>query len=293
MVKASLSRIALGLEYNGSAFCGWQHQTQGCGVQDALEQALSTLAGQAIAVVAAGRTDAGVHATGQVVHFDTDAKRPLTAWVRGVNAFLPDSVAVLWAHPVNAEFHARFSATARSYRYVLLNRPVRSALHSGQIGWYCAPLDVDSMRQAAASLVGEHDFSSFRAAECQAKSPVRRLRWLQVVRQGENILFELTANGFLHHMVRNIVGALVYVGAGKYPPDWIAELLQQRDRTRAAPTFAAAGLQLCHVAYDAHWGLPVSPEPSWTAGEPSQPCAADDAGRVMITLEHCHGANAY
>lgn len=253
-----MKRIALGLEYNGSPFCGWQHQPQGCGVQDALEHALSQIAGHAVPVVAAGRTDTGVHATEQIVHFDVSIERPLTAWVRGANAFLPDGVAVLWAQPVDADFHARFSAISRSYRYDLLNHPVRPALNAGQVGWCHAPLDVARMQQAAALLVGEHDFSAFRAAECQAKSPVRVLKQLNVSRQGNLIVFELTANAFLHHMVRNIVGALVYVGQGKNPPEWIADLLQQRDRTRAAPTFAAAGLHLCHVEYDAKWDFPDS-----------------------------------
>lgn len=253
-----MKRIALGLEYNGSQFCGWQHQPQGCGVQDALERALSQIAGHAVPVVAAGRTDTGVHATEQIVHFDVSIERPLTAWVRGVNAFLPAGVAVLWAQSVNPDFHARFSAVSRSYRYDLLNHPVRPALNAGQVGWYHAPLDVARMQQAAALLIGEHDFSAFRAAECQANSPVRVLRQLDVSRHGNLIVFELTANAFLHHMVRNIVGALVYVGQGKYPPEWIADLLQQRDRTRAAPTFAAAGLHLCHVEYNAVWGLPDS-----------------------------------
>lgn len=256
MAEELVNRIALGIEYNGSRFCGWQRQPQRCSVQDAIEQALARLTGRTVAVVAAGRTDAGVHATGQVVHFDTPANWPLTAWVRGVNAFLPESVAVLWAHPVDREFHARFSAIARSYRYVLLNHPVRPALNAGMVGWYHKPLDETLMQKAADFLIGEHDFSSFRAAECQANTPVRTLRRLRVARADEQIVFELTANAFLQHMVRNIVGALVYVGAGKQPPAWIVELLRQRDRTRAAPTFAADGLHLCHVAYDEVWGLP-------------------------------------
>ena len=251
-----MKRIALGIEYNGSQFCGWQHQPQGCGVQDALERALAQIAGHPVPVVAAGRTDTGVHATAQVVHFDIDVERPLTAWVRGVNTFLPDGVAVLWAQLVNQNFHARFSATARSYRYVLLNHPVRPALNSGQVGWYHAPLDVELMQQAAQLLLGEHDFSAFRAAECQAHSPVRVLQQMNVIKQGNQIIFELTANAFLHHMVRNIVGALVYVGQGKYPPGWVGELLHQRDRTLSAPTFSAAGLHLCRVEYDAVWELP-------------------------------------
>ncbi|MHB1678300.1 MAG: tRNA pseudouridine(38-40) synthase TruA [Sulfuriferula sp.] len=294
MAKEILNRIALGVEYNGSRFCGWQRQPQGCGVQNILEQALAKLMGQAVGVVAAGRTDTGVHATGQIVHFDTDKNWPLSAWVRGVNAFLPDSVAVLWAHPVSEDFHARFSATARSYRYVLLNHPVRPALSTGQVGWYHAPLDVGLMQQAAELLAGEHDFSSFRAAECQAKSPIRVIRRLRVVRLGEHIIFELTANAFLQHMVRNIVGALVYVGAGKRPPCWMTELLQQRDRTLAAPTFSAAGLQLCHVAYDAIWGLPNDLAP-WIAVTPLQTNQANpDEGRRFNSMqEYQRDTNAY
>ncbi len=254
-------RIVLGVEYNGAQFCGWQHQPQGCGVQDALEFALAQIAGQPVAVVAAGRTDTGVHATLQVVHFDVDVTRPLSAWVRGVNSFLPAGVAVLWAHPVSEQFHARFSALTRSYRYVLLNHPIRPALQSGQVGWYHVPLDVVLMQQAAQYLIGEHDFSAFRAAECQANTPVRHMSELRVSRQEHQIIFNLTANAFLHHMVRNIIGALVYVGQGKQPPSWMQHLLQQRDRTQSAPTFAAAGLHLCHVSYDAQWDLPSSRSP--------------------------------
>lgn len=251
-------RIALGVEYNGIQFCGWQHQPQGCGVQDALERALAQIAGHPVAVVAAGRTDTGVHASEQVVHFDIDVSRPLSAWVRGVNSFLPAGVAVLWAHPVNDQFHARFSALTRSYRYILLNHPIRPALSAGQVGWYHAPLDVTLMQQAAQYLIGEHDFSAFRAAECQANTPVRIVSELRVSQHRHEIIFNLTANAFLHHMVRNIVGALVYVGQGKHPPSWMQHLLQQRDRTQSAPTFAAAGLHLCHVSYDAQWHLPCS-----------------------------------
>lgn len=276
MAEESVNRIVLGIEYNGSGFCGWQRQPQACSVQDAVEQALSRLTRRPVAVVAAGRTDAGVHATGQVVHFDTPADRPLTAWVRGVNAFLPDSVAVLWAHPVSGEFHARYSATSRSYRYVLLNHPVRPALNTGMVGWYHKPLSVTCMQQAADWLIGEHDFSSFRAAECQANTPVRTLHRLRVERTGSQIVFELTANAFLQHMVRNIVGALVFVGAGKQSPVWMADLLQQRDRTRAAPTFAAAGLHLCHVGYDEIWGLP-------------NPVAADMSGTSTASRLFCSG----
>jgi tRNA pseudouridine38-40 synthase len=217
---------------------------------------VAAIAGEPIGVTAAGRTDRGVHARGQVVHFDTSASRPDTAWVRGVNAFLPESVAVLWARTVDAEFHARFSALARTYRYRLINRPVRPALAARYAGWYHAPLDVEAMRAAARALIGEHDFSAFRAAECQAKTPVRTLHSLVIEQQAERIDFVVRGNAFLHHMVRNIVGSLVYVGAGKQAPGWIAELLASRDRTKAAPTFAPEGLYLERIDYDAKWGLP-------------------------------------
>lgn len=251
-----MRRIALGLEYAGDGFCGWQTQPAGGSVQDALEHALAVIAARAIPVVCAGRTDAGVHATAQVVHFDTDVERPVTAWVRGVNAHLPDTVAVRWAAEVDDNFHARFSATARHYRYLLLNRPVRSALHANRAGWYHAPLDIASMQAAADCLVGEHDFSSFRAAECQAASPVRTLRTMRVQGQGEWLIFDLVGNAFLHHMVRNIVGALVYVGKGTLSQADFISLLAARDRRLAPPTFSAAGLYLCGVEYPANWSLP-------------------------------------
>ena len=249
-------RVALGLEYDGSHFCGWQTQPEACAVQDALETALSQIASELIVVASAGRTDSGVHAWAQVVHFDTTAQRPESAWVRGVNALLPPSVAVCWARVVAPTFHARFSAQARRYRYLLLNRPTRPAMASGRVGWFHAPLDLESMREAAGFLIGEHDFSAFRAAECQAKTPVRTLSELSIQRQNECLIFDLRANAFLHHMVRNIVGALVYVGKGKHPPDWVAELLQARERKFAAPTFAPDGLYLSGVEYAAHWGIP-------------------------------------
>ena len=235
-------RIALNLEYEGITFHGWQSQPDGNTVQDAVERALSAVAAERINTIAAGRTDAGVHALGQVVHFDTTAIRPLSAWVRGCNAHLPPAVAVRWASQVDGNFHARFSARARRYRYVLLNHSVRPALMHDRVGWHHAPLDIESMRRAMKHLVGEHDFSSFRAAECQATSPVRVLYEAEVSRHGEFLIFDFRANGFLHHMVRNIVGTLVYVGDGRQQSGWLAELLQGRDRTRAAPTFPAAGL---------------------------------------------------
>jgi tRNA pseudouridine38-40 synthase len=249
-------RIALGIEYDGSRFLGWQTQAEGGAVQDALEPALAAISGAAVSVTCAGRTDRGVHAREQVVHFDTDAERPDSAWIRGVNALLPDSVAVLWSQRVNADFSARYSARARTYRYVLLNRAVRPALMARYAGWFHSPLNEQSMRAAAAHLVGEHDFSAFRSAECQAKSPVRTLHSLQIERRGERIDFVLRANAFLHHMVRNIVGTLVYVGKGKHTPQWAREILDSRERSRAAPTFQAEGLYLEGVEYEARWNLP-------------------------------------
>ena len=251
-------RIVLGLEYCGVGFCGWQSQPQGCGVQDALEAAVSAIAGGKTVVTAAGRTDTGVHAAFQVAHFDVTVDRPLTAWVRGVNSHLPAGVAVLWAREVSEAFHARFAATQRGYRYVLLNHPVRPGLNHGLIGWHHRPLDADAMNRAAAQLIGLHDFSAFRAAECQAKSPVKELRLARIERRGDYLLCDFQADGFLHHMVRNLMGSLVQVGAKVQPPEWMGELLQSRDRTLAAPTFDAAGLYLTHIRYPAHFALPES-----------------------------------
>ncbi|OFZ70464.1 MAG: tRNA pseudouridine(38-40) synthase TruA [Betaproteobacteria bacterium RBG_16_58_11] len=251
-------RIALGLEYDGSHFCGWQTQTNACAVQDALEAALAGIACEPISTASAGRTDTGVHALAQVVHFDTQALRPESAWVRGVNALLPPAVSVRWAREVAPEFHARFSAQARRYRYLLLNRPVRPGLAAGRVGWYHAPLDLDAMQSAAKQLLGEHDFSAFRAAECQAKTPVRTLTELNIRRVNDLLVFDLRANAFLHHMVRNIIGGLVYVGKGKHEPEWLGEILAGRDRKLAAPTFAPDGLYLCGVEYPAQWGIPDS-----------------------------------
>ena len=251
-----IPRIAIGLEYDGSRFLGWQTQPGGGGVQDTVQRALGQIAGHAVALKAAGRTDRGVHARGQVGHFDTQAERPVTAWVRGVNAFLPESVAVQWAVLVPAEFHARYGALARTYRYRLANRPVRPALEARYAGWYHAPLDLEAMRKAAGALVGEHDFSAFRAAECEASTPVRTMHSIDIARSGGDIEFVLRANAFLQHMVRNIVGALVYVGAGKHRPAWIGEVLSSRDRNRAAPTFSPEGLYLESVDYEPRWRLP-------------------------------------
>ena len=252
-----MPRIALGLEYDGSRFLGWQTQAGGGTVQDALQPALASIAGSPVEVVGAGRTDRGVHARLQVAHFDTDAKRPSSAWVRGVNALLPDSVAVLWSHEVPDDFHARFSARARTYRYELLNRPVRPGLAAHYVGWFHLPLDMDNMRCAAARFVGEHDFSAFRSSECQAKSPVRTIHEFTIETVEQRIHFVVKANAFLHHMVRNLVGTLVYIGKGKHPPEWVEELLRSKDRRKSAPTFGAEGLYLEKIDYEAKWGLPL------------------------------------
>jgi len=251
-------RVALGVSYDGSQFCGWQSQPSACGVQDALESAISAIAQQSIRVHAAGRTDTGVHALAQVVHFETNAERPLSAWVRGVNAHLPKTVRVVWAHVVDEEFHARFSAFSRSYQYLLYNSPVASALMADKAGWFHLPLDFSAMQEGASYLLGEHDFSAFRASECQAKSPVRTLTQADVQVSGRYFVFSFSANAFLQHQVRNMIGALTYVGKGAHSPSYIKELLQKRDRTLSPPTFSPYGLYLTGVGYDAKWGLPLT-----------------------------------
>jgi len=258
-------RIALGLSYNGARFDGWQTQPTGRGVQDHVERALASVAGEPVRVAAAGRTDAGVHATAQVVHFDTSASRPLSAWVRGVNAHLEPAVAVEWARPVEEGFHARFSAFGRRYHYLLYSWTVRPSVLADLAGWFHQPLDAEAMRQASRCLLGQHDFSSFRAAECQARTPVRELRALNIAQQGRCMVFEFSADGFLHHMVRNIIGALIYVGAGRQPPGWIAELLTSRDRRAAAPTFSPAGLYLTGVFYPPQFEIQAEWVPPWFA----------------------------
>lgn len=250
-------RIALGLEYDGRGFCGWQSQSNGCGIQDSLQSALAVLAGHEVSVVAAGRTDTGVHALCQVAHFDTDTSRPENAWVRGVNAHLPAGIRVLWAKPVEVTFHARFSAYERSYQYFLINQPVAPAVMHGKVGWFHQPLDLVAMQQAAKFLLGEHDFSAFRAAECQAKSPVKVMHTAEVSGTDGRLLFNFRANAFLHHQVRNMVGALVYIGKGSHPPEFMRELLQLKDRRQAPPTFSPDGLYLTGIGYDPAWGLPV------------------------------------
>lgn len=250
-------RFALGLEYCGTGLLGWQSQPQGRTVQDALESALARIAGAAVSVICAGRTDAGVHATQQVVHFETAVERPLSAWVRGVNSHLPAGIAVRWVQPVSDEFHARFSARGRRYRYLLLNRAQRPGLWQGRVGWFHLPLDLDLMQAAAARLVGEHDFSAFRAANCQAKTPVKKLWRADIRARGSLIVFDFEASAFLHHMVRNLVGTLVYVGKGAQPANWIDDLLLAKDRKLAAPTFSPDGLYFRGPIYETHWRLPA------------------------------------
>lgn len=263
-----MKRIALGIQYDGKPWHGWQTQPHGRTVQDALESALAKFCQAPVATTCAGRTDASVHALAQVVHFDTLVNRENFSWVRGVNAFLPSSIAVRWATEVEAGeqgFHARFSALSRTYHYVIYNHAVRSPLSQGRAGWVFRPLDASLMEAAAQSLIGEHDFSAFRAAECQAASPVRQMHRIAVQRRADYLVVTLNANAFLHHMVRNIVGSLIQVGIGNRPPAWIAELLASRQRELAAPTFSPDGLYLAKVDYDARWSLPAMDDalPFW------------------------------
>ena len=261
-------RLALGVRYHGQAYDGWQSQLSGRTVQDKLEDALGRFADQPISTLCAGRTDAGVHAVMQVVHFDTSVEREPFSWVRGTNRYLPDDIAVQWAQPVPDQFHCRASALTRRYLYVLSQSPVRPSLDAGRVGWSIHPLDGDAMRTAAARLLGRHDFSSFRASACQALSPVKDLRRIEITRRGENDRcrwhFEFEADAFLHHMIRNIMGCLVRIGHGKAPPAWMQEVLEARSRLVAAPTFSPNGLYFLGPLYDAGWGLP--PEATLQAG---------------------------
>ncbi|WP_440995268.1 tRNA pseudouridine(38-40) synthase TruA [Arhodomonas sp. SL1] len=249
-------RIALGIEYDGSAFSGWQRQHHAPSVQAALERALGRIADAPVEVVAAGRTDAGVHATQQVVHADVPRWRPERAWVRGVNSNLPETVGVRWMRPVGEGFHARFSAVARRYRYVIHSHPVRPVLQRHRVAWTWRPLSVAPMQTAATHLLGEHDFSAFRAVACQARHPIRTVHELSVSGDGTWIHLDIEANAFLHHMVRNIAGVLMAIGAGDRPPEWAGAVLEGRDRTRAGVTAPAGGLYLVGVRYPATHGLP-------------------------------------
>jgi tRNA pseudouridine38-40 synthase len=256
----------MGVQYIGTAWNGYQKQPSRQTVQDRLEIALEKFACTPLATTCAGRTDAGVHAIEQVIHFDTELDRAPQSWVRGTNAFLPDSIVVRWAHALAPEldgqdFHARFSARSRTYHYVLYNHSTASALLAGRAGWVFRPLDVERMREAAQHLIGTHDFSSFRASGCQANTPIKQMHELDIVRQGDVIVFKVRASAFLHHMVRNIVGSLIYVGLGRTEPDWMAEVLAARSRDVAAPTFMPDGLYLATIDYDPKWGLPQEATP--------------------------------
>ena len=243
-------RIALGVEYNGSQFYGWQRQPHAISVQQVVEEALSKVANESIKIQAAGRTDTAVHATEQIVHFDCSELREMKAWVMGTNTYLPGSVSINWAKPVNEEFHARFSAISRRYRYVILNRPIRPAILQGQVTWIYKPLDHDKMSIAAQCLIGKHDFSSYRALSCQAKSPIRTIQDLQITRQREFIFIDILADGFLHHMVRNIAGVLIEIGAEEQDVEWSKTVLEHHDRTQGGVTAQASGLYLVKVQYD-------------------------------------------
>ena len=253
--------MALGISYSGTAYEGWQSQLSRNTVQDKLELALSRFAAQPVRTLCSGRTDAGVHGLMQVVHFDTALQRETASWVRGTNAFLPTDIAVQWARQVPDDFHCRGSAIARRYAYVVLESPVRPSVEVGRVGWVYRPLDAAAMLQAARHLKGEHDFSSFRAAQCQAKSPVKTLRRIDISRRAGSgsayWRFEFEANAFLHHMIRNIMGCLVAVGQGSYPPQWVAEVLAARNRDAAAPTFSPNGLYFLGPVYEDHFGLPT------------------------------------
>ena len=251
------SRIALGVEYKGTRYRGWQRQASGVpSVQQALEQALSKVADHPVSVICAGRTDAGVHGAGQVVHFDTQARRDTRAWTLGSNFNLPPDISVAWATPMPAHFHARFKANARRYRYVIYNDPIRPAHLADEVTWNHRPLDVERMALAAEYLLGTHDFSAFRASQCQAKSPIKHIHHLRVTRHGQMIVIDVRATAFLHHMVRNIAGVLMTIGAGERPIDWAGEVLEGRDRRHAGVTAHPQGLYLVRVEYPEPYVLP-------------------------------------
>jgi len=261
-------RLAALVEYDGSAFQGWQCQSDGPTIQGAVERALSRIADRPIRVIAAGRTDRGVHALGQVIHFDTDAARSPHSWLRGANTYLPPEIALLWVREADPAFHARFSAIGRHYRYLTLNRPVRPSVLNNRISWEYRPLDVARMQEAASYLVGTHDFSSFRSIQCQAKTAIRNLHRLDVYRAGDFVVIDASANAFLHHMVRNLAGLLNAIGAGEHAPSWAQEVLQARDRTVAGVTATPDGLYLMRVDYPDQFGM----------------IASDTAGRRFMPL---------
>jgi len=259
-------RIALGIEYDGTAYNGWQRQKTGVGVQALVEAAVTTVADEPVPIVCAGRTDTGVHASAQVVHFDSSADRTRSGWLLGVNTNLPDDINVTWAAIVDDEFHARFSATSRSYRYLILNRRMRSALHRHRAWWVYELLDEQAMQQAADYLRGAHDFSAFRAASCQAATPNREISKLQLSRTGDWLAVTVTANAFLQHMVRNIAGLLVAIGRGGKEPAWAKSVLESRDRTQGGIAAPAHGLTLIGVEYPEKFKIPKGSEPGSELG---------------------------
>lgn len=258
----STGRVALGIEYNGACFNGWQSQKSphATTVQETLEQVLAEVAGHPVSLICAGRTDAGVHATGQVAHFEHTFERPESAWVRGGNSLLPPQVAIRWAKHVSADFHARFSATARRYRYIIYNHGVKPAILNGLVSHHYTPLDADLMHAAGQQLLGERDFTSFRGAACQSSTPMRNLMTLSVYRRGALVIMEIEANAFLLHMVRNIAGVLMEIGAGRKPVEWAAQVLALRDRTQGGVTAVPFGLYLNRVTYPAQFDLPIVPD---------------------------------
>lgn len=248
----------MGVCYNGSAYQGWQSQLSGQTVQDKLEKALGQFANQRVSTLCAGRTDAGVHGLMQVIHFDTELVRDTASWVRGTNRYLPSDIAVQWAREVPSTFHCRGSAVARRYAYILLESAIRPSLEASRVGWVYRPLDIQAMQTASAHLIGEHDFTSFRASSCQALSPVKQLNLIAFHRHGPYWRVEFEGNAFLHHMIRNIMGCLVTIGQGFESPAWMLQVLQARSRKAAAPTFSPDGLYFKGPVYEAHWGLPES-----------------------------------
>ncbi|MDB5872693.1 MAG: truA [Ramlibacter sp.] len=257
-------RLALGISYNGQAYEGWQSQSSGRTVQDRLEHALGQFAAQPISTVCAGRTDAGVHGLMQVVHFDTPLDREEFSWMRGTNRFLPDDIAVEWARPVPDAFHSRACALSRRYAYVVLESAVRPSVDAGRVGWVFRPLHAPAMQEAAALLVGKHDFTSFRASSCQAMSPVKNMARIEISRRGAYWRFEFEADAFLHHMIRNIMGCLLAIGQGQQPAQWMRQVLGARDRDAAAPTFSPDGLYFLGPVYGPEWDLPTrTPAYDW------------------------------
>ncbi|MEX8497717.1 tRNA pseudouridine(38-40) synthase TruA [Leptothrix ochracea] len=251
------SRIALGISYRGSLYRGWQVQKDGLmTVQGSLENAIEKFTEHTCRTACAGRTDAGVHALNQVVHFDAPVRRDMFSWVRGLNAFLPSDIAVRWAREVDARFDARNAAMGRRYRYILFESPTRPSIENGLVGWTFKPINVDCMRESAAMLLGEHDFSAFRSSQCQAKSPIKILREINISKKGNYLFFDFEASAFLHHMVRNIMGSLLMVGSGVKPTHWMQDILLAQDRKLAAPTFSPDGLYFIGPRYEPSWGLP-------------------------------------